>query len=292
MASAGARGTSARGGAKYTANETNADFPILCETCLGPNQYVRMIRMEFNKECNVCARPTTSFRWKPGRDARYKTTVVCQTCSKMKNVCQCCLFDLEYGLPTAVRDKHVEGEAMVNHKSAIQTEYFAAQNEKKLAEGTLTAHQSGATRETTNPELLRMARRQPSYNRNRAKVCSFFLKGECTRGKACPYRHDNDTYDTVTTIKDRYFGVKDPAAQKMLERQKARADAEEQKKKLAAEGRGRYHARGGDDDDFDPSAVPLPPCPAPGTLDAPAMNIPAYPSTNTNWMGEEARREQ
>lgn len=28
---------------------------------------------------------------------RFKKTEVCQTCSKMKNVCQTCLLDLEYG---------------------------------------------------------------------------------------------------------------------------------------------------------------------------------------------------
>lgn len=28
---------------------------------------------------------------------RFKKTEVCQTCSKMKNVCQTCLLDLEFG---------------------------------------------------------------------------------------------------------------------------------------------------------------------------------------------------
>lgn len=35
---------------------------------------------------------------------RFKKTEVCQTCSKIKNVCQTCLLDLEYGLPIQVRD--------------------------------------------------------------------------------------------------------------------------------------------------------------------------------------------
>lgn len=42
-------------------------------------------------------------RWKPGPKARYKCTVVCQQCARLKNVCQTCLFDLEYGLPVQVR---------------------------------------------------------------------------------------------------------------------------------------------------------------------------------------------
>ena len=34
---------------------------------------------------------------------RFKKTEVCQTCAKMKNVCQTCMLDLEYGLPVQVR---------------------------------------------------------------------------------------------------------------------------------------------------------------------------------------------
>lgn len=45
----------------------------------------------------ICARPFTVFRWCPGVRMRFKKTEVCQTCSKLKNVCQTCLLDLEYG---------------------------------------------------------------------------------------------------------------------------------------------------------------------------------------------------
>lgn len=34
----------------------------------------------------------------------YKKTEVCQTCSKLKNVCQTCHLDLEHGLPIQVPD--------------------------------------------------------------------------------------------------------------------------------------------------------------------------------------------
>ena len=82
----------------------NDEFPILCETCLGNNPYVRMIRVPYGKGCKSCGRPFTNFRWKAGTDARYKSTQVCQMCAKTKNVCQCCVLDLTYGLPTQVRD--------------------------------------------------------------------------------------------------------------------------------------------------------------------------------------------
>lgn len=44
---------------------------------------------------------------------------------------------------------------------------------------------------TAGKEMLKeLARTDPYYKRNRAHICSFFLKGECNRGDACPYRHE------------------------------------------------------------------------------------------------------
>ena len=34
---------------------------------------------------------------------RFKKTEVCQTCAKVKNACQTCILDLEYGLPIQVK---------------------------------------------------------------------------------------------------------------------------------------------------------------------------------------------
>jgi hypothetical protein len=55
--------------------ESGTDFPIVCEVCLGPNPYIRMIKQVNHKECKVSGRVFTSFRWRPGAEARYKETV-------------------------------------------------------------------------------------------------------------------------------------------------------------------------------------------------------------------------
>ena len=54
--------------------------------------------------------------------------------------------------------------------------------------------------------------------RNRAPICSFFVKGECKRGAECPYRHEMPTTGDLAkqNIKDRYYGTNDPVAHKMM----------------------------------------------------------------------------
>lgn len=56
--------------------------------------------------------------------------------------------------------------------------------------------------------------------RNRAHICSFFVKGTCNRGAECPFRHEMPETGPLATqnIRDRYYGVNDPVAQKMLGR--------------------------------------------------------------------------
>ena len=85
-------------------NWEDSDFPILCQTCLGDNPYLRMTKEKYGKECKICTRPFTVFRWCPGAKMRFKKSEVCQTCAKLKNVCQTCLLDLEYGLPVQVKE--------------------------------------------------------------------------------------------------------------------------------------------------------------------------------------------
>jgi pre-mRNA-splicing factor RBM22/SLT11 len=155
------------------------------KVCLGDNPYVRMTKDALGAECKICARPFCVFRWKPGSKARYKKTEVCQSCSKIKNCCQTCLLDLQYGLPLQVRDQFLaqNGATAMVPTSSVNREFFARQQEAIYASGGADAAAA------VSDQLCRLARSDPYYKRNLPKICSFFLKGECTRGAECPYRH-------------------------------------------------------------------------------------------------------
>ncbi|TFY75220.1 hypothetical protein EWM64_g8792 [Hericium alpestre] len=147
---------------------------------------------------------------------RFKTTVICQTCAKIKNVCQTCLLDLEYGLPTQVRDTALalQNEAPT---SEINREYYAQNLEGKL-EGNQSLLDSGRASSAGKEMLKQLARTDPYYKRNRPQVCSFFVKGECTRGNECPYRHEKPIENELSkqNIQDRYHGNNDPVARKIM----------------------------------------------------------------------------
>ena len=67
---------------------------------------------------------------------RFKSTVICQTCAKIKNVCQTCLLDLEYGLPTQVRDTALAIKSQAP-TSDINREYFAQNMDGKVRDSFL-----------------------------------------------------------------------------------------------------------------------------------------------------------
>lgn len=90
------------------------------------------MKEKYGKECKICVRPFTVFRWCPGAGMRYKKTEICQTCSKLKNVCQTCLLDLEYGLPVQVRDAALKVKDELP-KSVVNKEFFNQQVEKQVS---------------------------------------------------------------------------------------------------------------------------------------------------------------
>jgi hypothetical protein len=53
-----------------------------------PPAAAALSQIEFGGTCHISGRPYTVFRWRPGNDARYKKTIICQEVAKAKNVCQ------------------------------------------------------------------------------------------------------------------------------------------------------------------------------------------------------------
>ena len=167
--------------------ESGVDFPRVCEVCLGPNPYLRMIKQPSSKECKVSARVFTSFRWRPGAGARYKETVICPEVARAKGVCQCCLMDMEFNLPVGVRDALLKGakdDAAIPQSGVNQTYYY-----DQVAKASREEVEAGYGK-MANEKLLKMARSSPYYDRNLPKLCSFWLKGQCSRvvEGTCPYR--------------------------------------------------------------------------------------------------------
>ncbi|CAA7048111.1 unnamed protein product [Microthlaspi erraticum] len=192
-------------------------YPITCESCLGDNPYLRMTLADHDKACKVCTRPFTVFRWRPGRNARFKKTEICQTCSKLKNVCQVCLLDLEFGLPVQVRDTALN---ITTHdsvpKSDVNREYFAEEHDRMTRAG--LDYESLYGKMQPNDTILKHQRTEPYYIRNEPNVCSFYTNGRCTRGSECAYRHEMPKTGDLAhqNIKDRYYGENDPVAMKLL----------------------------------------------------------------------------
>lgn len=170
----------------------------ICETCLGPNPFVRMMKMPMSRECKISTRPYTAFRFKPGQQARYKETIICYEVAVAKNVCQVCLFDMQFQLPTAVIDKYMrdKGEQQAVPESDVGRDYFW--NNQIAAQENGGAGPTGMKMAGYDPSgtLLKLARQNPYYERNRAKVCSFWLGGTCNRvvQGTCPYRPCNGDF--------------------------------------------------------------------------------------------------
>ncbi|KAJ3128230.1 RNA binding motif protein 22 [Physocladia obscura] len=122
-----------------------------------------------------------------------------------------CLFSL------SVRDSVLEVQDAVP-KSDVNREFFINKVEGTLGKADTLVNYSKAE-SVAKIALKQMSRSEPYYQRNRAHICSFYVKGECKRGDECPFRHELPPADSELAhqnIKDRYYGSNDPVAKKML----------------------------------------------------------------------------
>ncbi|KAF8393141.1 hypothetical protein HHK36_021382 [Tetracentron sinense] len=178
---------------------------------------MKKTRAAYGKQCKICTRPFTILSWRPGHGARFKKTEICLTCSEMKNVCQVCILDLQYGLPVQVRDTALSISSNDSIPvSGVNREYFTEELDRRARAGLDNEPSYGKI--SPNGAILKFQRPAPYYTRNQPHVCSFYKKGECTRGAECPYRHEMPTTGELSqqNIKDRYYGVNDRVALKIL----------------------------------------------------------------------------
>ena len=234
-------------------SQSATEFPLVCETCLGDNPYVRMTVEAHGKKCQICENPFTVFAWQAGTKGRLKRVEICKTCAQAKNVCQVCIYDLQYGLPVKVRDRVLRESGTASSTSALTSAvpqsnanraWYYAQQQRAIEQGNATT----SLNVMAHAQLQDMARMEPRYERNLPKLCSFFAKGECDRGSTCPFRHElprdrNDPMSKQNT-KDRFYGTKDPVANKIIGR-KRRQD-EQYQRQIGADSNNKD---GGDEED-------------------------------------------
>lgn len=103
---------------------------------------------------------------------RFKKTEVCQTCSRLKNVCQTCLLDLEYGLPIQVRDAALKVKDDIP-RSEVNKEYYVQNIDNEISKLDATTPAGAVGKSAAASDLLmKLARTSPYYKRNRAHICS------------------------------------------------------------------------------------------------------------------------
>ena len=200
----------------------DSEFPLVCETCLGDNAYLRMTKEPHGKKCRICDTPFTLFAWQAGTKGRLKKVEICRNCAQSKNVCQVCIYDLQYGLPVKLRDKVLKEAGASSSATAVPMSYanrawYSQQQQRLLDQGQNSVGDDKNA--MAHAQLQSIARMEPRYERNLPKLCSFFARGECNRGSDCPFRHEmpRDRNDPLAkqNTKNRFFGTNDPVASKL-----------------------------------------------------------------------------
>ncbi len=195
-----------------------------CASVPRPNPYIRMTKDTQGKICKVCphtssslfslllrntdkllvdlqicTRPFTVFRWNPGAGSRFKKTEICTTCAKVKNVCQTCILDLQFGLPC-----RCAMQRSTSSRRARRRTRTASTMPKTWTSSSRAQHRSSAPRRVGGQGgagmLKKMARKEPEYKRDRpVQFCAAFARGNCPRGDKCPFRHELPSEDTLAS---------------------------------------------------------------------------------------------
>lgn len=148
------------------------------------------MKCEADAECKMCSRPFTVYQWRPGKGSKFRKTQVCQMCARLKNVCQVCLLDLEYGLSVQSRDYGLGMagfDSMQMPESEVGREWQQDLIESNAENGNLLEYDKVKPSDV----IMNVAKLNPHISlKHEDTVCSFWLKGMCKRGNKCPYKHE------------------------------------------------------------------------------------------------------
>lgn len=163
-----------------------------------------MIKLPYGKKlCKITNSPYQGFRWKAGPDGRFKETIVSFVIAKERNICQCCLNDMQFGLPVGVRDqllKESSNQQVAMPRSDVGMRYHYEQLSRDSSDGSqqLMSMTDGMNNISkinqlatfSNMKQVAAARHNSTAFRNLPKLCSFWLNGTCGRvkNKSCPFR--------------------------------------------------------------------------------------------------------
>jgi pre-mRNA-splicing factor RBM22/SLT11 len=112
--------------------------------------------------CHICGRAFISFRWKSTVGSRYRRTVISPEVALSRNLCQVCMLDLLAVIPGDIR-----GMACLVSSDEQRSKY----DESHLGD--------------TDYSSLCFS----ISNKQQPRLCSFYLRGQCSKGRCCPYRH-------------------------------------------------------------------------------------------------------
>lgn len=123
----------------------DCNFPIVCDRCLGEGKFLRMTKSNQERSCKICNRPCTMFRWKLPNSKKYNQTTICYSCGKIKNVCQSCVSDLNFGLPLYAREDYIQSKRDQGDEAVLQLMSIpdSAENRDHFMENKLNGDDQG-----------------------------------------------------------------------------------------------------------------------------------------------------
>jgi len=168
------------------------DFPMLCANCLGDSSFVRMMKLPSFSACRITGRPFNVFRWRPSKGEPYKQTIICYEIATEKNICQCCLNDLDYNIPMALRDSFERcatenSDSVAAPTSEVNQEYHFNEQLAKREQEENTSKVTPSLRFLELVQDASNADHNKMLYKNLPTLCHGWLKGQCNK-RPCTFR--------------------------------------------------------------------------------------------------------